>query len=298
MKNKKGTARTNKKKEPIITKKAKLLSEVIKIAASIGTVVAAFMAWCTLDQMQKEQDQAYHPDIVITPGIFEGGLDKELSKEYIYINSSEKDPAIVPRDRPMEKARFVYLEKPYLTLKNIGAGTAKDVKVTFSADWINSSLAALNDNLSDEYIFSVEEDDMVNAGYDFINYSVPSIHDSEYFLTTDEETTKSITYVAPDGESVNVAIPDNWCDILAAFFNQGFRLSGPSSPYMGDEVDIEIPDFVITIECSDIQGKKCENENITVPWTGHFTYMKTSADRDAEVESINLWTGFYEDYVR
>ena len=271
----------------------------VQAIASFATGIMALFTLFTLLEMKTERDNAYRPDIVITPSIFEGGLDKEDFKNYIYINYSDKDPAIYPVDREMENARFVYLEKPYLTLKNIGQGAAKNVKVTFSTDWISSALEALNSNPSDEYTFFVDAIEFGDPSYNFIDYSIPSEPDSHYFLSTDEETINSITYIAPDEESVNVVIPDNWCYLLAAFYNQGFRLDGPSQrPYMGSEIELDIPDLVITIEYSDIQGKKYKDKGITVPWTGHFTFMKTSADLDAEIESMHLWTGFYEDYVK
>ncbi len=283
----------NKKKN----NKGQIALSVIQALASIATVFAAILALLTLNEMKTERDNTYRPGIVISPNIFEGGLEKEEDKEYIYINSSITEPYISNFDGPTDETRYVYLEKPYLTLKNIGQGIAKDVKVTFPTEWIDNALTTLNDNPSDDYSFMTETDSITDEVSVSIEYT-PGDPETQFFLTNKYDTIKNLTYIAPGDDSVNVALPDNWCLMIAAFFNQAIRLHGPYDRLMGRSVDIKIPDLVVIIQFSDMQGNQHKPKRMVVPWTGHFTYTKTSALIDAEVESMHLWTGFFEDYIR
>lgn len=92
-------------------------------------------------------------------------------------------------------------------------------------------------------------------------------------------------------------IPSGWCKLLAAFYNQKFRTVGPNSKGSANNVRLDIPSPVITVQYSDMQGVSYTQE-IKIPWTGSYRYMKTSESEDAELKSMDLRTGFYESYIR
>ena len=278
--------------------KIQIWFEAIQALGAVAAVAAVLVSLFTLLEMKTERDAAYKPKIVITPNVFVGNMEKEDDKEYLVINYDSSDSVISHYDDTSDNSKNIYIERPYLTLKNIGQGIAKDVMVRFSDEWIDSALDIMNDDPSDYYHFTVKTDVVYGKDSDYISYTTSDTDEQGFYLTYKEATEKNLTYIAPGDDSVKVILPDNWCTIFRALFKQGIQVKGPqASSYAGGKEEIDIPDPVITIEYSDIQGKT-DIDTIVVPWTGHFTYSKSSALRNSKVESMDIFTGFYEDYIR
>ena len=317
-----------------ILKVVNAIAEVIKVAAAIGTVVAAFMAWATLNEMQTERDNAYRPEIVAVPNSFKGELLKEdeleVDHRYIYFDYNAESPdGFYSEDRlftlePLYKETCICLEWPYLTLKNIGQGTAKNIEVTFSSDWFVRA--------ADQLSYYPESDRGVRIPRDYKVTARISSNDKEervniYYIDKDEKAHRLtlnsgpietvgrtsnalkgevlpkeyITYIASGDDSVDIMLPDIYCRMLGVFFYLPMerfkteKLGGIAYP-------IDLPELVITIKYSDLQGKTYGPETITIPWTGSFKYVADFEAPDWKSEwkpkTMEIMTDFYEHYSR
>ena len=274
---------------------------ILQTLGLIATVAMAFLAWRTLIEMQTERNNAYQPEIVITPNVFEGKIMEKLEDrkdiEYLFFDITNLyPPGSIFRSSHAE-GKDVFLEKPYLTLKNIGKGTAKDVQVEYPIEWEQSALKILNDNIPDDNNKDDNKDNEVEAYY--MNW--PASSDGSEPLG---KNTQSITYIESGGDSIHVKLPDKWYHLLQLLFNQKYRLSekkepggliNPINPITHYEY-LEIPDLIITIHYLDIQGKSYE-QTITIPWDGYYSYMVYPASVEKD-ENLTLVTRFYGDYLR
>lgn len=286
-----------------ILKVVNAIAELIKVAAAIGTVVAAFMAWRTLNEMQLERDSAYRPEIVVSPCIFEGGravLDEvQDAGRYVYINPEASDPRDCYTKTVTDNGNYLYYEKPYITLMNIGNGTAKDIQVTFPANWFEEVAERLND-VRNGYMYEIKYEKSRGADPIMLRYS-----DSDgtriWPLSYTENLSVNITYIKSDDSSVHVALPKGFNEILAVLYGQSFQKYALKNKSGSISAELPIPDLVITVQYLDIQGKPYIQE-IPIPWTGHYQYIRPAESpgiSQCEDEAVvYLWTGFYEDYIR
>ena len=283
------------------TNKLQIFFDIIQALGAIATVMAALLAYGTLREMQTERDNAYKPEIVISPNAFEGGrLDEEgpkTNKRHIYINYNTSDPGSCYSEKPSDDADYLFLEIPYLTLKNIGHGTAKDVQVSFSTEWLENAATAL-DSIIDDYHYEIK----TVKGRDgrqmyLLNYSDSDESKSTY-LYTDEDVIKKYTYIASDDSSVNVALPQGWVKMLAIIYGREcWESLIRTDPGGAGDLKANIPDLAITIQYTDMQGKPFD-EPETIPWTAYYQYVISGESKERKPESIHLQTGFYEDYIR
>ena len=269
-----------------------------QIVASLAAVVAAVLALYTLREMQIERNNAYRPEIVVVPNTFEGseiveGEDIPDGK-IMYIDQSLKSSFFFYREYPRDNIDLLYLQIPYLTLKNIGQGTARDIQISFPIDWVEEAVKVLNHQADDgDYTFKSENDEGLD--YFSLYYSGPDGDDWSY-LTNSDDLVKRITYISAEEESVNVPIPGCWTRVLAELYGQAIYNRHRSRGGNGlSKVinELVIPDPVINITYSDMQGLSIEEE-LVIPWTGQFSHLMSSGETDS------LWhlrTGFYEDYL-
>ena len=286
--------------------------------ASIISICMLLVTLLTLKEMQTERNNAYRPEIVIAPNTFDGGYfdknNKVVNDDYLYFYYGDifhfEHDFFNPNDLE-QPDDYLYLEKPYLTLKNIGQGTAKDVQVIFSTDWIEDVVTELNSfEGKDEYkIINIAQGIGILHSYGNPNEGIVLP------LSDGSDLTKSITYISSDDGSVNVTLPESWLKILAELYGKTVQQStleplipdSTSSRTIKDKAilrtEIELPDPVITIKYSDMQGISYP-QNETVTWTGYYDYENITAETDKGVEVITekesaiLHMGFFEDYIR
>ena len=286
--------------------------------ASIISICMLLVTLLTLKEMQTERNNAYRPEIVIAPNTFDGGYfdknNKVVNDDYLYFYYGDifhfEHDFFNPNDLE-QPDDYLYLEKPYLTLKNIGQGTAKDVQVIFSTDWIEDVVTELNSfEGKDEYkIINMAQGIGILHSYGNPNEGIVLP------LSDGSDLTKSITYISSDDGSVNVTLPESWLKILAELYGKTVQQStleplipdSTSSRTIKDKArlrtEIKLPDPVVTIKYSDMQGIQY-TQNETVPWTGYYDYESTTAKTDkgmeviTEKESAILHMGFFEDYIR
>lgn len=291
----------------------------IQAIASIISLFAVILAWKTLNEMQTERNTAYRPEIVIAPNTFDGGYfdknNKVVNDDYLYFYYGDifhfEHDFFNPNDLE-QPDDYLYLEKPYLTLKNIGQGTAKDVQIIFSTDWIEDVVTELNSfEGKDEYkIINMAQGIGILHSYGNPNEGIVLP------LSDGSDLTKSITYISSDDDSVNVTLPESWLKILAELYGKTVQQS-TLEPLITDNTSsrttkdkarlrtkIKLPDLVITIKYSDMQGIPYPPKDETVPWTGYYDYENITAETDKGVEVITekesaiLHMGFFEDYIR
>ena len=145
-------------------------------------------------------------EIVIAPNTFDGGYfdknNKVVNDDYLYFYYGDifhfEHDFFNPNDLE-QPDDYLYLEKPYLTLKNIGQGTAKDVQVIFSTDWIEDVVTELNSfEGKDEYkIINIAQGIGILHSYGNPNEGIVLP------LSDGSDLTKSITYISSDDGSVN-----------------------------------------------------------------------------------------------
>ena len=271
------------------------------------------MAWQTLNEMQTERNNAYHPEIVFMPNLFVGGKTEsfvpEPNKHYISILYSEDEPSrwIFPyswneTSTPYALDPFLnqeydmttdvealYLEAPYLTLKNIGKGTAKDIQLTFSMDWVENAVEILNSYPNDDHNYYVDYsggeygDNYVTVDYD--------LEDGKTTLVAIDKSPTKITFIAFDEEPINVALPQGMNDLLSVLIAQKAHYG--NDPVRGG-AKYKL-DLCVTLKYSDIQGNEYP-ENEVIPWSILYEYWASRGDVNDVLRYVG--TSFYEEYLR
>ena len=320
--------KTRRKIKGFLLSAVKLIAEGIKLAAAIGTVAAAFMAWKTLDEMQIERNNAYRPEIVVVPNSFKGELLKEdeleIGRKYLFFDYSAESPSnfyshdMIDFGEPKYKENCICLEWPYLTLKNIGQGTAKNIEVTFSSDWfvraadqlsyypeVDRGIRISRGHKFTTRIESNDKEDIVDIYYidmdeisdEFTQNSVSEedVEKMSHNLWSGEVPKKYITYIASGEDSVDIMIPSIYCRMLGAFYY--LPLDRLKSSTLGGSVNsFDLPELVITIHYSDMQEKSYE-QTISIPWTGSYKYITDLLDW-VSPPTMEIETDFYEHYSR
>ena len=277
-------------------------------SASIATVMMAVLAARTLVEMQTERNNAYRPEIVIVQNTFEGGKvslsETEISGNCTYFDpyASAPDWILHPEYESIKDEAY-YFESPYLTLKNIGQGTAKDIKVTFLInDWLKRAVDCLND--SDEGPFKFKElqsnssDPARNRSEVFYSESeedVPQVFIASNGITEKDYT--NITYIESGEDAVDVALPKSWCKMLAVIYSLRMQLFASMETTDYATMHIGLPDLIITIQYSDMQGKQYKQEE-SIPWDAYCKYLHTTESAGDGNQPLYLWTNIYDDYIR
>ena len=287
---------------------SQIIFSAIQAIASIATVIMAILAWQTLVEMQTDRNNAYRPDLVVMPNSFEGGILKmdelELGQEYIVFdyNKSEPKEIYVPARGGLSEPKYsetcVCYENPYLTLKNIGKGTAKNVEVTFSIDWFEDAVARINKPLLAERVYNVDvtqEDDEIRIGFSYSDKGNTNVED---LLVWPETVSKeNITYIGSDDDSVNVSLPEIYGKIVALLNYELITVFNSISEISGMSDSIKLPDLVISIQYSDMQGK-AYNQEIKIPWSFDFVCEKDMESSDGKLEKMDVKMFFYKEYSR
>lgn len=270
---------------------------IIQALASIATIVVAILTYLTLNEMQTERNNAYSPEIVVAPNTFEGGEIVEGKNlpdgKLMYINCMTQSPLLYYAEAPDDNTDLLYLEIPYLTLKNIGQGTAKDVQISFSKEWMKEVVEVLNRNYDVDYTFIGK----IDGDVEYFSLEYSWFDDNGVIdLPDSDELVKRITYIPADESSVIIQIPDGWKKMLAVLYGQAIRTEyreARDDEYNRTNYTLPIPDAIIRITYSDMQGVLKEDE-LVIPWTGEFNYQKLEEETSA---STHLKTGFYEGYI-
>lgn len=295
-----------------------VLFKCLKFLMGVATVATAILGWRTLIEMQTERDNAYRPVIVIGPAKFEGGqvgsVDLDPNREYVFINNLTSNPRLWyvgalrdgeyeegnwgANDSPWEDTRLLYLETPYLSLQNIGQGTAKDVEVTFSMEWLSNAVDLLNSDTEDEHIYTIN---ISPSNDSFIDYVTSSEDDTPYdFLGAFEVGEKNIincTYISPNEDPIKIMLPNSWAEMVTVILAQDtYRYMNVGTPDSGFIIK-RLPDLIVTIKYKDIQGKSYEQKEI-IPWEIKYRRVESIAPTEHGTLSLSFWTGFYEDYLK
>ena len=295
---------------------------ILQLFVGIATIATAILAWRTLVEMQIERDNAYRPEIVVMPNTFNGSKVYEdeinMDKRYfIFLDSLFPETytnLYVPIDRDMivhrnaEGLGYFLIERPYLCLKNIGHGIAKDVEIVFSVDWVEEVVEELNSNFQDEYMYSIDFSNESYKEYVPLYYvsCAQKNHDKPDWETLvrgycddnrKDGVARNITYIANDEEPVKVDIPDEWCEMLAFLINQKLRTmphyEGDGSQGTTDwSEEICVPDIHIFVRFHDMQGKQMMQE-MYIPCE---CFYSQSIENEVYTKTISL--SFYRDYIR
>lgn len=279
---------------------ADIIFKSIEIVVALATVAATIVAWRTLIEMKTERDNAYRPDIVVAPKSFYGGYvgtdEIEPDKKYLFIRCDCYYPSLWCESDPSDNHHLMYLETPFLTIKNIGQGTAKDIKVTFDTDWMDDAIDVLNNNESDWHKYKKVSSDSGEDYFDIEYYDEGEIH-SNHILSV-EENSVEITYITAGEDKVVVPLPESWNEMLACLFGQRLNYSYFSGAYFGPvSVSLDIPDLKVTVEYLDMQGKEKE-QKLIIPWSANYSYPENATLSNEILRQMQLRTGFYEDYIR
>ena len=291
--------------------------KLLQLLVGLATVATAILGWRTLIEMQTERNNAYQPDIVIQPVIFEGGQvgsdDMDLSKDYVFINNATAEPGLWyagntyrdekqrlkelgdPDNLLLEDTQLLFFETPYLLLKNIGQGTAKNVQVTFSMDWLSNAVEQLNSDYYDEHNYTIT----IDGSHYFDYYTLPEDTYPYDFLAAFEVGEENIihcSYISPDEDSIKITLPHSWPEMIAVLFAQ------ETFDYMPARIEniihlLHLPDLIINIKYTDLQGKPF-NKDITIPWSVKYRLVDSVMPTKDRPYSFLFWTGFYEDYLR
>ncbi|SDL82284.1 hypothetical protein SAMN04487833_13324 [Sarcina sp. DSM 11001] len=278
---------------------------IAQILAVIATVVYANFAWMTLNEMKTERDNAYHPEIVVTPGLFEGGLVSEDKIEidgnsYMYVDYILANPAYCYGTNPnqlVNENNCIFLEKPYLTIKNIGVGAAKDIRVTFSIDWLDKAILKLNDN-SFDFKYSINEVTAYSEQHERKGFLNCTVNGEDHTVTEVEEITKQIQYMGCD-DSIKIMLPEHIYNILALYFYQNYKANLEINRQRGHHqfsIPFHIPDLEILIECYDMQGEKMDDKQLAIPWTMYYKAERSESD-GLVFGPVYLRSCFYEDFI-
>lgn len=289
---------------------------IAQILAALATVVYAGFAWKTLEEMKTERVNAYHPEIVVTPGFFEGGLVNEDKIEidgnsYMYVDYISANPAYCYGTNPNQlenENNCIFLEKPYLTIKNIGVGAAKDIRVTFSIDWLDKAIPQLNDN-SFDFKYSINEVAAYSSvsepafaekreQHERMGFLNCTVNGEDHTVTNVEEITRQIQYIGCD-DSIKIMLPEHIYNILALYLYQNYKANLEMNRHRRSHqfsTTFQIPDLEILIECYDMQGEKMVDKQLAIPWTTYYKAERSESD-GLVFGPVYLRSYFYEDFI-
>lgn len=221
-------------KIPKLEKKTKLqkILDIGNLVVLFATIASLILNYCTLREMQAERNNAYRPNIQFN------------SIEYVFqiFDSMELLPEVAdcPIYRADENGHADYNFTLNLEARNIGVGTAKDVKITISEE---SSFAAISEfNEMSEYC-----DMEYNKGPH--GYSL-KFSDGTYATCIWLDNEIEIPYILPNAESMCIyQLPSvYYCLIHAMQIELRETWDDPFDPH------VMVPDIEIIIEYSDVQG--------------------------------------------
>lgn len=197
---------------------------IMALIAAIIAVVSLYITWQTLNEMTKERDSAYRPDVVILQ-------ENYVLETYVPIKMDDEGNICVLECDNSCSFKII----------NIGVGTAKDVKVKFNdnsavqlAKWINANVEHENEiHISDSsngyYIFTSLDKEGNIAGH----------------ATSGGE--RDILYILPDAEQeYSLYVPDAYIYLLQKTYF----------------INKETPELTMEITWQDVQGKTYKKEYI------------------------------------
>lgn len=301
--------RTNSKhKTP--AKKIIKISDLIQIFIAIASFCAVFISMKTLQEMKIERDNTYLPDIVIEPKIFKGGFvgtsELKLDKDYVFIDYQQDEPSFWNKGNTIyddnylmlydsddykkeeDISRLLYLEAPYLSLKNIGQGTAKNIKISFSFTSFDTIVKQLNYNSKDSKYtyYSIIDNDKYLIHYTFPGYQLPT----PIVLAEVDLSDRFMSYLEPGTGSYQMMLPEGWYVLLASLIGQEIH-NIKDDGGLGGRKERLVSELVINLEYYDLQGKK-HTKNEYIPCILYYRYANTTS-LNGENKELYIWTSFY-----
>lgn len=283
---------------------SQIIFSAIQAIASIATVIMAILAWQTLVEMQTDRNNAYRPDLVVIPNSSEGRLlekdELNLGKENIVFDYYSGLREMFPIREYSDTC--ICLERPYLVMRNIGKGTAKNVEVTFSEDWFEKTITRLNEMSEDGRVYYVDVTNSNNRESIHFSYSNKDKERvDDLFMGFGDIAKEKITYIGCDDDSVNVFLPELYGNTIALcnyeLINDFYRLRDSEPTLRSYRSEFDLPDLVISIQYSDMQGKTY-NQEIKIPWTFEYMCEKDPNSTDGKLTTMDVKLSFYDRYSR
>lgn len=202
---------------------------MIEIITAVLTIISLVLVWRTLQEMRIERDNAYKPEIVFNEEIEQIWIQTEIAVQNDKIN--------VARDSEVCKIK----------MKNIGVGTAKDIKVNFDPAEIERCAKWIEENYIYVYFdYQKDKSQIVGLGGGNFGRDACAIENTRV-------NKQSILYLLPDAkDEVVVEIPKCYMLLLTQI----------------NFIDDRVPKLTFQVSWCDVQGKTYKKrfgfENITI----------------------------------
>lgn len=204
---------------------------VLEIVGVIATVWSVVLVYDTLVEMRIERQYTYQPDLYFIENEYIVEAFPEFAFDY-----GDGDIECIQQVGFGDDRNFT------VELRNVGAGTAKDVKITTSADDCMCVMDAFNETTYGKVDYENRE---FEGDTDIVYFSDGTCWD---FFWIDEDV--SYPYILPNAEQKSeYLLPSVYACLVKAFIVEK-QASGLSEGDMNGS----IPDLPITIEYNDIQG--------------------------------------------
>ena len=232
--NKNNRNRTIVVKIPRMETKSKLqkILDVGNLVVLFATIASLILNYCTLCEMQEERNSAYRPDIQFSSVEYVFQIN-----DYMALLPEVAECPVYQADENRNADNDFFLN---LNTRNIGVGTAKNVKISISEESSFNAIAEFNEMS----VFCDMEYGKGPHGY-WMKFSDNSYADL-FWLDDSVE----ISYILPNAEDVHqYKLPSvYYCLINAMRIEAIHALDDPF------ERGLMIPDIEITIEYPDVQG--------------------------------------------
>lgn len=254
-----------------------------RLIAIVISIVALSVSCSTLNEMKKERHEMYSPCVVFDT--LQYAIQTKYSNYHdvseenlVNINIGEDNLELPYIDNSVIFREGKKIPQLKLSLLNIGAGVAKNIKITCSSD---DSRAAIDEFLSKAKWchISFEEDTEFGSGYHISFFNTPSdvsvsVLDNNYISNkivhsfvrlTDEQTIKFLNNSQGDAGSKNhyeYFLPNSYY-VLALAMHMEYMKSDYDI-YEEEPVNLhsEFPDLPIQIEYTDIQGVEYKKDAV------------------------------------
>ena len=204
---------------------------VLEIIGVLATVLSVVLVYDTLVEMRIERQYTYQPDLYFLENEYIVEVFPEFAFDY--------------GDGDIERVQEVGFgdERNFaVEIRNVGVGTAKDVKITTSVDDCLRVFDEFNETTYGKVNYANRE---YEWDVDDVSFSDGTIWD---FFWIDEDV--SYPYILPNAEQKSeYLLPSAYACLVKAFIAEK-KATDLSEGYM----DGSIPDLPITIEYNDIQG--------------------------------------------
>lgn len=221
-------------KIPRMEKKSKLqkVLDIGNLVVLFATIASLILNYCTLREMQEERNSAYRPDIQFSSVEYVFQIN-----DYMVLLPEVTECPVYKADENRNADDSFFLN---LNTRNIGVGTAKNVKISISEESSFNAIAEFNEMS----VFCDMEYGKGPHGY-WMKFSDNSYADLFWL-----DDVVEISYILPNAEDVHkYKLPSvYYCLINAMRIEATQALDDPF------ESGFMIPDIEITIEYSDVQG--------------------------------------------